>query len=380
MTADSALKGIRETDNSGSIAVFGEEKDPPYNRPPLSKGLWKGDPIESIWRGGEYKNVDFFPSTRITSLDLSHNTVRSPDGKTHRYEKLLLATGGRPTTFPFGGENVIYFRTLEDYRRLRSLTEHGSEFVVVGAGFIGSEIAAALAMNGKRVTMIFPDEGVGTRMYPKSLASFLVSYYREKGVNILNDDSVRGIERKDGGVTVITEGGEQISADAVVAGLGITPNDVLARIAGLQTDNGIIVDEMLRTTTPNVYAAGDVANFHNELLNKRMRVEHEDNANTMGVTAGHNMAGLSEPYRHLPFFYSDLFDLGYEAVGELDSRLETFEDWDEEFQKGVIYYLREGYVRGVLLWNTWGKVGAAREIIGSGKRHTRGSLKALISE
>jgi len=136
----------------------------------------------------------------------------------------------------------------------------------------------------------------------------------------------------------------------------------------------------LRTTDPDIFAAGDVANFYNPELDRRIRVEHEDNANTMGKVAGHNMAGGSEPYHHLPFFYSDLFDLGYEAVGELDSQLEVFEDWQEEFGKGVVYYGKDGIVRGVLLWNTWGKVDTAREFIATKKKFDSAFLKDSIRD
>lgn len=380
MTADSAVKGIREIDKSGAIAVFSEEKDPPYNRPPLSKALWKGETVDSIWRGTEKEAIDFYPSMTVTSLDASGKSIRTGDGGTHHFEKLLLATGGRTRRFSFGGDDIIYFRTLEDYRRLRSVSEHGSDFVVMGAGFIGSEVAAALAMNGKHVTMIFPEDRIGARVYPRGLSSFLVSYYMEKGVNILSEAAADEIERENGKIAVRTKGGEKISADAVVAGLGIIPNDELGKFTGLATDNGIIVDEFLRTTNHDVYAAGDVANFYSHALDKRVRVEHEDNANTMGKIAGHNMAGISESYDHLPFFYSDLFDLGYEAVGKLDSRLEMCEDWDEEFRKGVVYYLKDSIIRGVLLWNTWGKVDAARELIKSKKKYTGDSLKGLIKE
>jgi len=146
-------------------------------------------------------------------------------------------------------------------------------------------------------------------------------------------------------------------------GLGIEPNDKLAQAAGLKVENGIVVDEFLRTSHPDIYAAGDVARFFNPALEKSIRVEHEDNANTMGRLAGLNMAGKSEPYHHLPFFYSDMFELGYEAVGELDSRLETFADWKQPNKEGVIYYLHNGRVRGVLLWNVWGQVDAARALI-----------------
>src|SRR5262245_5160323 len=153
----------------------------------------------------------------------------------------------------------------------------------------------------------------------------------------------------------------------------MTPNLELARMEGIDISDGIIVDEFLRTSRPEIYAAGDVAFFHNPALNQRVRVEHEDNANTMGRAAGRNMAGKEEPYRHLPFFYSDLFELGYEAVGELDGRLEAVVDWKEKFREGIVYYLRQKQVRGVLLWNVWGQVDAARELIG--KPFQAGALK-----
>ena len=155
----------------------------------------------------------------------------------------------------------------------------------------------------------------------------------------------------------------EIVVDGVIAGIGAKPNVALAQEAGLSVDNGIVVDENLRTDNPDVYAAGDVARFFNPALGQRMRVEHEDNANTMGHAAGRAMAGQADPYHHLPFFYSDLFDLGYEAVGELDSRMQTVEDWQEPYRKGSVYYLRDGRVRGVLLWNLWDQADAARALI-----------------
>ena len=150
----------------------------------------------------------------------------------------------------------------------------------------------------------------------------------------------------------------------------------------MQTGRGILVDENLVTSQPDIYAAGDVAEFFNPALGKRLRVEHEDNANTMGRLAGHNMAGASEPYHHLPFFYSDLFELGYEAVGELDSRLATVADWEEPFKKGVVYYLNDERVRGVLLWNVWNKLASARQLIaepGPFKLADPAQLKSLLA-
>ncbi|SOD40536.1 NAD(P)/FAD-dependent oxidoreductase [Nitrosovibrio sp. Nv4] len=380
MTADSAIHGIRKVDPDGAIAMIGEEQHRPYDRPPLTKSLWKDTPYESIWRNEHGLNVAVHLGKKVVAIDPSKKTATDDAGNIYTYEKLLLATGGLVRRFPDFGGNIIYYRTADDYRKLRKLAEQGSDFVVIGGGFIGSEIAAALAMNNKRVTMIFPENGISSRVYPPPLVEFLSSYYREKGVTVLASETVKSVRTEGARAVVTTGSGAEVSADGVVAGLGILPNTELAAQAGLKIDNGIVVDELLRTSNPDIYAAGDVANFYSPALEKRMRVEHEDNANVMGEAAGRNMAGQSEPYHHQPFFYSDLFDLGYEAVGELDSSLDIIEDWVEPFRKGVIYYLREGRVRGVLLWNTWGQVAAATQLIAEKATHTSETLLGRITD
>ena len=380
MTADSAVSGIRKIDPSGAIAMICGERHPPYDRPPLSKALWKDKPFESIWRDSRDADVAIHLGKKVAALDPAKKTATDDAGNVYTYEKLLLATGGSVRRLPDSSENIIYFRTADDYLKLRELTERGSEFVVIGGGFIGSEIAAALAMNGKHVTMIFPSNGIGSHIYPQPLVEFLNSYYQQKGVTLHASETVQSVRTMGTRIMVTTEGGTEISADGVVAGIGIQPDTDLARQAGLAVENGIVVDELLRTSNPDIYAAGDVANFYNPALDKRMRVEHEDNANVMGKTAGRNMAGQAEAYRHLPFFYSDLFDLGYEAVGELDSSLDIIEDWKEPFRKGVVYYLRAGRVRGVLLWNTWEQVPAATRLIEEKAMHTRSTLLGHITD
>jgi NADPH-dependent 2,4-dienoyl-CoA reductase/sulfur reductase-like enzyme len=182
-------------------------------------------------------------------------------------------------------------------------------------------------------------------------------------VDVLTGDSVASVQKDGGRLIARTGSGRIIEADGVVAGIGIHPNTDLAKEAGLQIDNGIVVNEQLQTLQPDIYAAGDAANFYHYGLNKRVRIEHEDNAVQMGKHAGRNMAGADDVYSHIPMFYSDLFDLGYEAVGELSSKMETFSDWEEPFKKGVVYYLDDGHVRGVLLWNVWEKVDEARELM-----------------
>jgi 3-phenylpropionate/trans-cinnamate dioxygenase ferredoxin reductase component len=379
MTADAAARAVRKHDDSGTIAVLSDEKYPPYNRPPLSKKLWTGKPLDSIWRKTDQAKADLFLDTRAVSGDAGSKTITDSRGETYRYEKLLLATGGVPRRLPFAADDVIYFRTLADYQRLRALADRKSQFIVIGGGFIGSEIAAALAINDCKVTMVFPENGIGARIYPPKLPDFLNEYFRGKGVEVLTGEKIRALEKKGDGFTVGTESGKSLSADAVVAGIGIEPETGLAKSLGLKIDNGIVVDEQLRAA-PDIFAAGDVANFYSPALDMRRRVEHEDNANTMGAMAGRNMAGASEKYEYLPYFYSDLFDLGYEAVGEFGTNLEIVEDWKEPFRKGVVYYLKAGHVRGVLLWNTWGQVDAARRLIAAKDTLSAAALAGRIHD
>jgi NADPH-dependent 2,4-dienoyl-CoA reductase/sulfur reductase-like enzyme len=343
--------------------MIGSEQHPPYNRPPLSKALWKGKPLDRIWRHTPELTVDLHLGRTARSIDPDNKIVQDDQGIDYMYEKLLLATGGSPRKLSSGLEDIIYYRTLDDYKRLRELSERKEYFAVIGGGFIGSEVTAALAMNGKKVTMLFPDAGIGAHIYPPELSEYLNRYFRENGVEVLAGVKVKEIQKQGDTYHLITDKGGEIRVDGVVAGIGIQPNVDLARKAGLKVDNGIVVDETLHSDHDDIFAAGDVAEFSNPALGKRLRFEHEDNANTMGRTVGRNMAGANEPYHHLPFFYSDLFELGYEAIGELDARMEIFMDWKDPFKKGVVYYLDNGRVRGVLLWNVWDTIPKARELI-----------------
>jgi 3-phenylpropionate/trans-cinnamate dioxygenase ferredoxin reductase subunit len=369
MTADAAVRGMRKFDPQGSIALFSQEADPPYNRPILSKGMWKGKSIEKVWRRTEQFNVTLNLGCTVVSIDPAQKTIQDEQGRSFSYDRLLLATGGAPRQLPFGGSDIIYFRTLEDYRQLRRLADKNRTFGIVGGGFIGSEIAAALTMAGKEVTMVFPEESLGALVYPKDVSQFLHDFYRQKGVRLLTGESIVDISPQAEQLVIKTGTGAQITVDGVVAGIGLLQNTALAKSAGLQVEkDGISVDEYLRTSAADIFAAGDVAAFYSSFLERRMHVEHEDNANVMGELAGSNMANsiLSKEltvYNHLPYFYTDLFEIGYEAVGELDSRNETVADWKEPYKEGVIYYLKESRVRGVLLWNVWGKIQAGRDLI-----------------
>jgi 3-phenylpropionate/trans-cinnamate dioxygenase ferredoxin reductase subunit len=355
--------------------LVGSDHNPPYNRPPLTKGLWKGKSLDSIWRGTQQFTAELHLGRTVRSIDPAKKVVCDDQGTEYHYEKLLLATGGTPRRLPFGGTDVIYYRNLDDYHHLRDLSSRYEHFGVIGGGFIGSEIAAALAMNGKKVSLLFPDRGIGASIYPKEISDYLNSFFQQKGVEVLPGSKVQGLKKVGDRFQLITVDDDAIQVDGVIAGIGIQPNVELAQSGGIQVGNGIIVNETLHTSQPDIFAAGDVAEFANPTLGKRLRIEHEDNANTMGKQAGRNMAGANEPYNHLSYFYSDLFELGYEAVGELDSRLETFADWKDPFKKGVVYYLANGRVRGVLLWNVWDSVPKARELIADPGPFSAANLK-----
>jgi 3-phenylpropionate/trans-cinnamate dioxygenase ferredoxin reductase subunit len=375
LTGDAACKGIRKVDSEGSIMLVGEEQHAPYARPPLSKALWKGDEESTIWRGTADLGVDLQLGRRIVALDLERRQALDDRDELYVYEQLLLATGGRPRRLPFG-DDVVYFRTLDDYRHLRALAERGARFCVIGGGFIGSEIAAALALNGAPVTIIFPEPGIGARIFPAELSRALSDHYRDHGVEVVGGASVVGIERDGDLKRVLLDDGRVLEADAVVAGLGIEPNVELAASSGLPVENGIVVDTFGRADgREDVFAAGDVARFPVPALATEMRVEHEDHAKSHGRAVGANMAGAGEPYEHLPFFYSDLFDFGYEAVGELDARVETLAELGDVGDSGIVYYLdAERRPRGVLLWNLYGRVDDARELIRAGEPITAGAL------
>ncbi len=386
LAGSSAIEGIRELDKTGGILLLGTEKHLPYDRPPLTKKLWFGKKkVEEIFLHDQdfyrQNNAVFASGVTAKTVDAKNRTVTADNGRTYRYEKLLLATGGAPRVLPVPGgdlDGIYYYRYLDDYLRMKQEAAAGRSAVVVGGGFIGSEIAAALAVNNVKVMMIFPDLYLVGRIFPESLGMALQRHYRERGITILNGERPASFTKANGRFVTRTESGKEIESDMVIVGVGIALSLELARKAGLQTANGIIVDEYLQASLPGIFAAGDNAFFPYQALGKQTRVEHWDNALSQGKQAGRNMAGAHEPYTHMPYFFSDLFEFGYEAVGEIDSRLETFADWQKENDTGVIYYLKDGKVRGAMMCNVWDKVEAARELIRKGETVTKKTLQGLI--
>jgi NADPH-dependent 2,4-dienoyl-CoA reductase/sulfur reductase-like enzyme len=316
----------------------------------------------------------------VAQIDTDGHTVHDNQGATHRYKRLLLATGGTPKRLRIPGgdlDGIVYFRSLSDYRRLRANATVGKSALVIGGGFIGSEIAAALRTNGLSVTMSFPSRWLVSRIFPEALGRSLTDHYRARGIAVLSEDGPQSIHRIGDGYLTGTRTGREIHSDLIVVGIGIAPNIALAEAAGLATADGVVVNEFLQTSNPDIYAAGDIAFFPEANLGPR-RIEHWDNAASQGKHAGRNMAGAQKPFTDMPFFFSDLFEFGYEAVGDLNSRYATFADWQEENKTGVIYYLDGGSLRGAMMCNLFGKVDAARELIQSGKHFTAADLRGAI--
>ncbi len=381
-----AIDGIREIDEDGSIFLIGKETHNPYDRPPLSKKLWFGQKkVEEITVHDQgffmEANVDTLFGVEIALIEPRKRLIADSRGGVYRFDKLLIATGGTPRRLDIPGgdlEGICYYRTLDDYQATRAMAAEGKSAVVIGGGFIGSEMAAALRINKLDVTMVFPDPYLLQRVLPESLAQAIQADYIERGVKVLAEDAPVAFEKRGEKFVTRTGAGQVIESDIVIVGIGIRPSTELAEKGGLKIENGIDVDEFLQTSERHVYAAGDNAYFPYKALGQKTRVEHWDNAQSQGTHAGRNMAGALQPFTYMPYFFSDLFDFGFEAVGEVDSRLDTFLDWQEENKSGVIYYLKNEKVRGAMMCNVWDKVEAARNMIKRGKKATPEYLTGAI--
>ncbi|MDO8684963.1 MAG: FAD-dependent oxidoreductase [Armatimonadota bacterium] len=368
----SAIEGIRERDEEGAILLIGLEKHQPYHRPPLSKKLWFGQKqVEDIFvQSRDFymeNNVDMAPGVEIVRLNSNNRTVVDTRGFAYKFDKLLLATGGVPRTLDIPGgdlEGICYYRYLDDYLKLRPEASEGKSAVVIGGGFIGGELAAALKINKVNVTMVFREKYILSRIFPESLGMAIQNDYIRRGVKIFADDTPLSFEKSGNKYITRTKNGEMIESDMVIVGVGIAPSTHLAETGGLQIENGIVVDDRLQTSKQGIYAAGDNAFFPYQALGKMVRIEHWDNALNQGKHAGLNMAGANQPFTYMPYFFSDLFDFGFEAVGDINSELEIVTDWQKENETGVIYYMKDGKVRGAMMCNVWDKVDAARELIG----------------
>jgi NADPH-dependent 2,4-dienoyl-CoA reductase/sulfur reductase-like enzyme len=331
----------------------------PYERPPLSKGYLIGkkglDRVYLKEDAAYYAeaNVEVITGIRANRVDPAARSVTLDDGRVLEYEKLLLATGGHAWRLPIPGSDlpgVFTLRTIEDADSIRAAAEPGKHALVIGGGFIGSEVAASLAQLGLKVTMVFLEARLLERIVPEELGVFLHAKYEANGVRILPETKPDHLEGDGKVERVVLDNGETLNVSLVVMGVGIRLNTELARDAGLALGErgAVIVDEYLRTSDPNIYAAGDIAAWPDPTFGKRLQVEHWNVARGQGLRAGRNIAGEEKPYKTLPYFFSDLFDLSFEVWGDLTT-------WDQIVLRGTLesgsfalYYFDQGQMVGVL--------------------------------
>jgi 3-phenylpropionate/trans-cinnamate dioxygenase ferredoxin reductase component len=354
-----AVDGIRRADTEGSAALISAEPHVPYQRPPLSKDYLRGEEgLDEVYLQGEdyyvENSVELMTSTRVVALTPDDHRITLADGRHLGYGKLLLATGGRANSLPLPGADlpgVLTLRTIEDCHAIQELAKDGTKAVVFGASYIGSEVAASLTQMGVEVTMVYPEDRLLERLVPEVVSQALQEIYAERGVRMLAGIVADRLEGSDRLERVVLKDGTALEADLVVMGVGISLNTELAELAGLELTGpkkAIVVDENLRTSAPDIYAAGDIAAWPDRTFERRLRVEHWDVARAQGLRAGRNMAGDVRAYTTLPYFFSDLFEVSFELWGH-------FETWDQTLTRGemgasgyAIYYFHEGRLTGVL--------------------------------
>jgi 3-phenylpropionate/trans-cinnamate dioxygenase ferredoxin reductase subunit len=378
LTGGKAAEGLRDSGWSGRVVVVGAEHHLPYERPPLSKGyLMDQDKLDSVFvhppQWYDEYDIDLRLGTVASDLDLEAHTVRA-GGETIGWDRLLLATGARPRRMPLvddSGAPAAYLRTIEDSDRLKTELRPGRRIVVIGGGWIGLEVSAAARSAGCEVSVLEMLEKPLIRVLGSEIADVFADLHVSHGVDLRTGVAVSAVERRedaDGerGVVRLADG-SSVQADLIVVGVGVAPAAEIAEAAGLAVDNGIVVDERLRTSHPDVFAAGDVANAFHPLLARHLRVEHWDNAIEQGLTAARTMLGSEESYTRLPYFYSDQYDLGLEYVGHVGP-----EGYDEVVLRGDLagrlftaFWLRGGQVLAGMHVNDWDAIDAVRQIVGA---------------
>ncbi len=380
MAADSAIQAIRKIDPCGTVGVICKEDHSPYDRPPLSRALWFGGNIDDIWRNTGNLGANLHLSRTATSLFPDKKILYDHEGQIYSYEKLLIATGSTPRQLETGVDDIVYYRGLDDYFKLKTLVEKHEHFCVIGGGFTGTEIAAALISLKKDVSMVFPERGPLASILPMTISKHLLSAMKSKGMTMMAEETVTGAEKIGREIVLKTNRETMLAFDGVVAGMGSIPEAAIASTGGLKLSGGggIIVDDHLQSSQPGIYAAGDVAGFPSKVLGSAIRYEHADNANAMGAFAGTNMAGGDVAYDYLPEYKSEIFDITYHAVGDVSARYNYVIDWKDEPASCNVYYLVNGRVRGILFWNHSGDVVAARALISEDKAHNVHTLKGLL--
>lgn len=348
---------LKEGAQGNSIALVCAEPELPYNRPPLSKGYLLGkESRESVFLKPEafYRDngVAVFPRTRATAVDPRAQTVTLDHGDILGYGKLLLATGCTPRMLAVPGSElagIFTLRTLEDSEKIRAAITRSRTAVVGGGGFIGMELASACAQQGLRTTVLNRGTAVFDKLGSPEISAFFAEYYTARGVEILYADEAVAFEGERHVAAVETKTGKKLPADLVAVGIGVAPETAFLENSGIAMENGIVVNEYLETSAPNVYAAGDVARFFDPLYGKHRRIEHWDTAIQHGKVAGKNMAGKREPYGAVSYFFSDIFDLSFDYFGDPEGTDRFVQRGDFADKAVSIFSLRENVVRAAFM-------------------------------
>jgi 3-phenylpropionate/trans-cinnamate dioxygenase ferredoxin reductase subunit len=366
-----AAETLRADGFDGRIILVGAEPDRPYERPPLSKNVLRGegDDDKVFLRPADFydeQSIELQLGTRAAGLNPSQRLVELDDGTLLAYDKLLIATGAkvRPLRVP-GAElaGIFYLRTLADARAIRAAAESAGRVLVVGAGFIGAEVAASCRMRGLDVTVLEMLPVPLQRGLGDDVGQIYAEIHRERGVDLRLSEGITeflGHRRLE---AVVTASGATIECDLAVVGVGVQPETDWLAGSGLALDNGVVVDELTRTSAPDVYAAGDVANWWHPTLEQRLRVEHYENAQNQGVAAAKAILGHPEPYAPVPFFWSDQYDLTLQYVGHATGRDEVIFRGDVATRKFLAFYRRDGRIVAALGINRFRDVSAARRLI-----------------
>ncbi len=356
-----AAQELRERGFDGEVLLIGAEPELPYERPPLSKDYLRGESEREkvfVHDEGFYgqQQIELITGRTATKLDLNASQIVLDDGRLVGYDKLLLTTGAEPRrlTVPGAGlEGIFYLRTLSDAEALRERLEGGGHVAVVGAGWIGSEVAASARQKGLEVTLIDPLPLPNQRIFGEEIGSFYREVHAHRGVHLALGEGVEAFEGDAKVCRVRTSTGRVVDCDFAVVGIGVSPRAELAGVAGLEIDNGIVVDERLQTTAPNVFAAGDVANAWHPFYERRVRVEHWANALNQGPAAARAMLGDAVSYDRIPYFFSDQYEVGMEYSGYAT-------EWDEVVFRGsrdagefVAFWVRDTRVVAGMNVNVW---------------------------
>ncbi|HLF77729.1 MAG TPA: FAD-dependent oxidoreductase [Dehalococcoidia bacterium] len=345
-----AARQIRKGDPDGSILVAGEEPDLPYDRPPLSKEFLAGDKTSEeilLEPHGALSDmrIEMALGQPAVRLDAAGMLALLSNGEQIHFERALIATGGRPIRLAVPGADlagVHYLRTIADARAIAADATPGRKAVVVGGGFIGIEVAATLRKRGLDVTVLEALPRIWARFGNEDLSNFVQGYCQERGVQFLTGSAISELRGRDRVESVVTAAGKELPCDLVCIGVGIRPNVELATDAGLDVENGIVVDQGMRTSHPDIYAAGDVINYYDPISGRRRRVEHWGHAEYSGQIAGANMAGGAEVYNLLSYVWSDIFDLHLEFAGDEDQHDAALLRGDPKDGSFMILYVKDG--------------------------------------